>query len=83
MIKNFLNPDGLQNPMSGSKVMAILLKGLILPIGGVASGKEASGQRLISLKSKTKRVKKNCPRKRRRIKEQFFTIICFTFSYII
>ena len=58
VIKNFLNPKGLPNPMSGSKVMAILLKGWILPIGGVASGKEASGQRLISLKSKTKRVKK-------------------------
>ena len=38
MIKNFLNPEGYQNPISGSKVMAILLKGWILPIGGVSAG---------------------------------------------
>ena len=30
MIKNFLNPEGHQNPFSGSKVMAILLKGMDL-----------------------------------------------------
>ena len=29
VIKNFLNPEGHQNPISGSKVTAILLKGLI------------------------------------------------------
>ena len=39
MIKNFLNPEGHQNPIIGSKVTAILLKGCILPIGGVASGR--------------------------------------------
>ena len=39
VIKNFLNPEGHQNPISGSKVMVILLKGWILTIGGVASGK--------------------------------------------
>ena len=33
VIKNFLNPEGHQNPTSGSKVTAILLKGWILPIG--------------------------------------------------
>ena len=38
MIKNFLNPKGHQNPTSGSKVMAILLKGWIWPIGRVALG---------------------------------------------
>ena len=38
MIKNFLNPEGHQNPISGSKVMAILLEGWILPIGGASSG---------------------------------------------
>ena len=38
-IKNFLNPKGRKNPISGLKVMAILLKGLILPIDGVASGR--------------------------------------------
>ena len=39
MIKNFLNLEGHQNPISGSTVKAILLKGWILPIGGVASGR--------------------------------------------
>ena len=38
MIKNFLNPEGHQNPISGSKVTAILLKGWILPIGGASAG---------------------------------------------
>ena len=33
MIKNFLNPNGYQVPISGSKVTVVLLKGLILPIG--------------------------------------------------
>ena len=33
-IKNFLNPKGHQNRITGSKVTAILLKGWILPIGG-------------------------------------------------
>ena len=40
MIKNFLNPKGHQNPISGSKVAAILLKGWILPIGGASSGED-------------------------------------------
>ena len=34
VIKYFLNPEGHQNPISGPKVMVILLKGWILPIGG-------------------------------------------------
>ena len=38
MIKNFLNPERHQNPISGSKVTAILLKGWILPIGGASWG---------------------------------------------
>ena len=38
MIKNFLNPEGHQNPISCSKVSAILLKGLFLPIGGASAG---------------------------------------------
>ena len=38
-IKTFLNPKGHQNPIGGSKVIAILMKGCILPIGGVASGR--------------------------------------------
>ena len=39
VITNFLNPKGHQNPISDSKVTVILLKGLILSIGGVASGR--------------------------------------------
>ena len=34
VIKNFLNSEGHQNPINGSKVTAVLLKGWILPIGG-------------------------------------------------
>ena len=37
VIKTFLNPEGHQNRISGSKVKAILLKGWILPIGGASS----------------------------------------------
>ena len=37
VIKNFLNPKGHQNPISGSIVTAILLKGWILPIGGASA----------------------------------------------
>ena len=37
VIKNFLNPEGHQNPISGSIVTAILLKGWILPIGGASA----------------------------------------------
>ena len=33
VIKNLLNPKGHQNPVSGLKVTAILLKGWIWPIG--------------------------------------------------
>ena len=39
MIKNFLNPEGHQNPISVSKVTAILLTGWILPLGGASSGR--------------------------------------------
>ena len=39
MIKNFLNPEGHQNCITGSKVTAILVEGYILPIGGVALGR--------------------------------------------
>ena len=38
MVKNFLNPEGHQNPISGSKVTVIFLKGWILPIGGASAG---------------------------------------------
>jgi hypothetical protein len=39
IIKKYLNPEDHQNTFSGSKVTAILLKGWIWPIGGVASGR--------------------------------------------
>ena len=38
VIKNFLNPEGHQNPISGSIITAILLKGWIFPIGGASAG---------------------------------------------
>ena len=38
MIKNFLNPEGHQNSISGSKVTAILQKGWIWPIGEASVG---------------------------------------------
>ena len=38
VIKNFLNPVGHQNSISGSKVTATLLKGWILYIGGASAG---------------------------------------------
>ena len=37
VIKTFLNPEGHQNRISGSKVTAILLEGWILPIGGASA----------------------------------------------
>ena len=37
MIKNFLKPEGHQNPINGSKVRAILLKGWILLISGASA----------------------------------------------
>ena len=39
VIKTFLNPEGHQNRISGSKVTAILLKGWLLPMGGASAGK--------------------------------------------
>ena len=38
MIEKFLNPKGQPNPISCLKVTAILLKGLIFPIGGASAG---------------------------------------------
>ena len=38
VIKIFLHPKGHQNPISGSEVTVILLKGWILSIGGVSAG---------------------------------------------
>ena len=58
MIKNFLNPEGHHNPISGSKVTAILLKGWILPIGGALAveGLQSMGlPRLVSLVSNKNR----------------------------
>ena len=38
VIKNFLNPKEHHNPIIGSKVMAILLKGWIFPICEASAG---------------------------------------------
>ena len=38
-VYDILNPEGHQNSITGSKLRAVLLKGLILPVGGVASVK--------------------------------------------
>ena len=46
MIKTFLDPEGHQNRITGSKVRAILLKGWILPIGGASA---VEGLRLMGL----------------------------------
>ena len=39
------SPEGHQNPISGSKVMAIVLKGWIFPIGGALAveGRQSTG----------------------------------------
>ena len=37
MNKTFLNPKGHQNPINGSKVTVILLKGCISPVGGASA----------------------------------------------
>ena len=39
IFKEILNPEGHPNCITGSKVIAILLNGLILPIGEAASGR--------------------------------------------
>ena len=43
VIENFLNLEGHQNPIGGSEVTVILLKGLISPVGGVALGRVFAG----------------------------------------
>ena len=60
MIKNFINPKGHQNPISGSKVIAILLKGWILPIGGASAGeglRQQPAQQVCFNKTQRKRDK--------------------------
>ena len=39
IFREILNPEGHTNRITGSKVTAIFLNGLILPIGGVSAGK--------------------------------------------
>ena len=46
LIKTFLNPEGHQNRIRGSKVTAILLKGWILPIGGASAVEGLQSTRL-------------------------------------
>ena len=47
VIKNFLNPEGHQNLISGSKVTAILLKMWILPVGVASAGEDLRLHRCI------------------------------------
>ena len=42
IFKEILNPEGHPNRITGSKVMAILLNGWILPIGRASSGRVCS-----------------------------------------
>jgi hypothetical protein len=49
VIKNFLNPEGHHNPISGSEVMAILLKEWILPIGGASAGEGLCLQQMCAI----------------------------------
>ena len=42
MIKKFLDPEGHQNAIGGSKVLAILLKGWILTFGGASWGERSA-----------------------------------------
>ena len=46
VIKNFLDSKRHQNPISGSKVTAILLKGWILSIGGASAVEGLQSTRL-------------------------------------
>ena len=39
MLKKILNPEGQINHITGSKVMAFLLNGWLLPIGGASAVK--------------------------------------------
>ena len=58
MIKNFLNPEGHRNPISGSKVKAILLKGWTLPIGGTSLGSVCACSLQLSATKQTLKKKK-------------------------
>ena len=49
VIKSFLNPNGHQNPINGSKVMAILLKGQIWPVGEASAGEGLRATGLLRL----------------------------------
>ena len=41
--KDILNPEGHPNQITGSKVVAILLNGWVLPVGGVTSRRVCAG----------------------------------------
>ena len=56
VIKTFLNPEVHQNPISGSKVIAILVKGWILPIGGASAVEGLRSTGLPRLVSSLKRL---------------------------
>ena len=60
VIKTFLNPKGHQNPICGSKVTAILLKGWILPVGGASAVKGLRSTGLPRLVSPCSPCHKSC-----------------------
>ena len=59
VIKNFLNTEGHQNPINGSKVTVILLKVRILTIGGASAVEGLQSTGLPHLVFSTKRLSKS------------------------
>ena len=59
VINNFLNLKGHQNPIIGSKVTAVLLKGWVLPIGGASAveGLRSTGLPRLVLMSMSNSIK--------------------------
>ena len=82
MIKNFLNPEGHQNCISGSKVTAILQKGLILPIGGASAveGLQSTGLPCL-VYIKHREIAKSCPEKSHQLLSQFEFCHNFCFEF--
>ena len=96
VIKTFLNPKDHPNPINGSKVTAILLKGWILPVGGASAvkGLRLTGglPRLVSLNEETISSslygsKMKCPRTETvyfplsEISEEAFSLLLLAFLF--
>ena len=59
MIKNFLMPEGHENPICGSTITAILLKGLILLTGGASAVEVLRSTVLPCLVCETRKFKRH------------------------